>query len=124
MSLVIIKHTGQYKGINAGETAGWPENVAKYLVKEGLGIVKGGIEESKIEEIKKKTTPEAQLMLTTEQLMDKSIKEIKEELNRTTSEDTYLYNEGYVSEALDYESLNKGRSGLMDYLLEEMDGRT
>ena len=115
--LVMLKY---YKGINSTEIAGYPEDTAKSLVENE--IARYYREEDKAKEVEKTLSiPEAQVMINVEDLMDCKVDDIKKELDKTVASGAYLYSRDYISQVVDYESLNKARSGLMEYLLEIME---
>ncbi len=121
---VAILHKKYYQGINTGEIAGYPADIAKKLVKAGIGDYhnKADKKTAKADE-KKKKVPEAKVMLNIDELMEAPIEAIKAELDIKVSSGNFLYPAQYLSDALDFESLNKGREGMMDYLLQIMEDR-
>ena len=112
IALVLLKH---YKGINPGEIAGYPKDIADKMVKMGIAKhYKKGEQEEKEREEESHHNPEAKVMMDVENLMVGKIDDIKKELSEETSEGNYLYSPKYLEEALDFESLNKGRDGMME----------
>jgi len=123
MDTKVIKLNCHYKGLNAGEVGGFRAEVADALVKAG-----------KATHYDKNATPvlgnqvepvsEAVTMLEVEELLDNKVDAIKSALTTKTSSGSYVYPEQYLAEALDYESLNKGRNKLMEWILEESEKRS
>lgn len=124
MNLVPIKFLTSYKSYNAGEVAGFNKKLAGNMVAKGVGkYYIEGEEEILVEETKEPKSPEALVMLDVENLMEGKVVEIKKELDTLTSDGSYLYDYDYMEKALDFESLNTGREGLMNHLMEEMEKR-
>lgn len=121
MKMVALRMLKHYKGVNPGEIAGYPKNIAKILVNKGFGKLYDPKEV--VEEAEDKSSPEAKVMLDVTDLIALKVDDIKETLDSKISNGRYLYNAGYISEVLDAESLGKGREGLMEYLMEEIDDR-
>ncbi len=70
-----------------------------------------------------KTILEAKTMLEVENLMVGKIDDIKKELETKVSSGNYLYDAKYIENALDFESLNKAREEMIEYLMVEMEDR-
>lgn len=118
--VVLLKH---YKGLNPKEIAGFPKDIADKMVELGIAKYHNKDNHEEEEHEDTKSTPEAKTMMDVENLMVGKIEDIKKELNIETSEGGHVYNGKYIEEALDFESLNKGRDGMMEFLMEEMEKR-
>lgn len=118
MKKVPLKMLKYFNGINRGEIAGYSEEQAKKLVENG--VAKYYNENDKEESKEKPEKLEAKVMMHVEDILNFNIDDIKEELGATASNGDYLYTHEYISDMIDMESLNKGRTSLMDYLLEEV----
>ncbi len=120
-NLVAIKLFKPFRQFNIGEIAGFDKKLAANLVKEDMGKYYNKKDEVKEKKKSQAPAPEAKVMMNKEDLADQSIENIKKELSVRTSDGSRLYPVEYLSELLDFESLNKQRDGLMEYLIEKID---
>ena len=121
MKVVSLKMLKYYKGVNPGVIAGYPENIADRL--KEMKMAEDNVEGEEVEEEDGPSEPEAKVMMNLEELMVGSLKNIKKELDTKVSSGNYLYGVQHLSDMQDYESLNKGRGNVMEFLKTVMEER-